>query len=196
MKKIAITTLVLCFLTFQNMFAQSNNAIQRKGFVFGIAGGTGFIITSIPSNKNNIQSSNLSYNWKVGYMVNSKMAVLFQGVISTYIYEGNIDSPRERLRGFEGLIPSIQYHLNNRLWVSGGIGLGMDNPVFYDVKDETEGKYYAGGFKMTISSGYEIWQRKNKTIDFQCRLSYGTSHVPEGKRNSFAFDILIGFNLY
>jgi hypothetical protein len=196
MKKIAITTLVLCLLTFQNMFAKGNDAIQRKGFVFGISTGTGCIITSVPSNKNNTQLGHLAYNWKVGYMVNRKMTVLLQGAISTYISDGNSDSPRERLRGFEGLMPSFQYHLNNRQWVNIGIGLGMDNPVFYDVKDETEGKYYAGGFKTAISSGYEIWQRKNKSIDIQGRLSYGTSQVPEGKRNSLAFDILIGFNLY
>lgn len=196
MKKVAITTMLILFFTCQNSFAQSIDAIQRRGIVFGIAAGTGYINTSIPSNKNATQTGHLAYNWKVGYMINSNMAILLQGAISTYMYDGNSDSPRERLRGFEGLMPTFQYHLNNRLWVNGGIGLGMDNPVFYDVKNESEGKYYAGGFKTAISTGYEIWQRQNKTIDIQGRLSYGTAQVPEGERDSFAFDILIGINLY
>ena len=37
--------------------------------------------------------------------------------------------------------------------ISGGIGLGMDHPVFYDVKDTGEGEYYAGGL---ISSQHRI----------------------------------------
>jgi hypothetical protein len=195
MKSVAMIMLLAGCLVFRNAAAQGNDAFQRKGFVFGISAGAGYMHTSIPTNKNSGQAG-MAYNWKVGSSLNSRLAILLQGAITTYQYQGHEDSPRARLRGFEGLIPSAQYWVSDRVWVTGGIGLGMDTPVFYDVKDEREGKYYGGGVKTILGTGYEIWQRKNKTIDIQGRLSYGTAQVPEGKRSSFACDVLIGFNLY
>lgn len=196
--KIFVRSIVVwvSFLLAQSILAKDSIKMQREGFVFGIATGSGYINTSIPNDKNNSQWGNIAYNWKFGYMLNSITAILLQGNVSTYRYEGNSDSTRERLRGFEGIIPSIQYFVSNRIWLSGGLGLGMDNPVFYDVKNENEGKYYAGGFKTTLGIGYEIWHKINKALDIQTRLSYGNAKVPEGKRKSVAVDILIGYSMY
>jgi hypothetical protein len=196
MRTIIIYSLLLLSLWSRNALSADRPVLPKKGFVFGIQNGAGFINTSVSTDKNNFQSGHMAYNWKLGWMLNPKTALLLQGGISTYMYGGSTEAPRQRLRGFEGLIPSVQCYPAERIWVAAGMGIGMDNPVFYDVKNQTEGKYYYGGFKTSLSAGYEFFKWKNKALDLQGRISYGTATVPEGKRNSLAFDILLGFNLF
>ncbi|WP_247237294.1 hypothetical protein [Telluribacter sp. SYSU D00476] len=195
MRLIVLISCIIFTSLLQKALGQDNAAIYKKGFLFGLSTGAGSIHTSI-SNAPNEAQAGVAHNWKIGTMLTSRTALLLQGVVTTYRYSGNAASPRERLRGFEGLLPSLQYWVNNRLWITGGVGVGMDNPVFYDVKDSSEGRYHSRGFKTALNTGYEIWQRKNMTIDIQGRLSHGAVQVPEGTRNSLAADILIGFNLY
>ncbi len=55
-------------------------------------------------------------------------------------------SDRKRLRDFGGIFASTQYFVLDKLWILGGIGIGTDAPVFYDLKpeNEIETKYYSG----------------------------------------------------
>ncbi|GAB3175162.1 hypothetical protein [Telluribacter humicola] len=195
MRSIVLIFCLVITSLLQQALGQDNATIYKKGFVLGVSAGAGSIHTTISNTPNEAQVG-VAYNWKIGSMLTSRTALLLQGVVTTYRYSGNATSPRERLRGFEGLLPSLQYWVNDRLWITGGMGVGMDNPVFYDVKDESEGRYHSRGFKTSLSTGYELWQRKNLTVDIQGRLSHGNVQVPEGKRNSLAFDVLIGFNIY
>ena len=79
----------------------------------------------------------------------------------------------------------------------GGIGIGTDAAVFYDLKPENtiETKYYSG-IGAISSVGYEIFRKKNFALDLQARINYGSVNLPIGKLNGFTTALLVGINLY
>lgn len=182
---------IFCILSI-TLSAQIENSIQRKGIVFGFSSGISNSSLIFPSKKQN--DSNLAYNWKVGFMVNPKFALLLNGVVSTYEYDL---SDRERLRDFGGVFASAQYFIKDRFWILGGVGIGTDAPVFYDLKSEntTETKYYSG-LGLVTSVGYEIFRKKNFALDLQARINYSGVELPIGRMNGFTTAFLIGINFY
>lgn len=83
----------------------------------------------------------------------------------------------------------------------GRIGLGGDNPVFWDIdyenvdNDPLETKYYNGlGFVTAV--GYEIYQRKNMALDLKTKISYRNVEMQEGKTNGVSIALLLGINFY
>ncbi len=66
-------------------------------------------------------------------------------------------SERERDRGFEAIVPAVQFWPCDRFWLLAGAGLGMDAPAFYDIKNEAERKFYFGGAALA-GAGYQIFQ--------------------------------------
>lgn len=190
MKSIMLIMVLLIFSI--SAFAQGKTDITRKGLVFGFSSGVANSNLKFPSKNQN--NTNLALNWKVGYMLNPKLALLLNGAVSVYEYDL---SDRERLRDFGGIFASSQYFVSKRIWVLGGIGIGTDAPVFYDLKQENkvETKYYSG-LGLVSSVGYEFFHRKNFTLDFQARINYSSVHLPIGKTNGFTTALLLGINFY
>lgn len=172
--------------------SQKSFEVQRSGFIFG----TAFGASSLQLNTNNLSKEtqySISFpNFKIGSMISNRSAVLvyLPGSIYRYKLEG-----RERDRGFEGIIPSYQYWMNNRWWVLGGIGLCLDAPAFYDIKNEEERKFYFGPSAIT-AVGYEVWSKGKFALDVQGRINYGYANIPEGRRNGLAVNVMLGFNWY
>jgi hypothetical protein len=104
---------------------------------------------------------------------------------------------RKKLRDFGGIFPSAQYFVTDKFWVLGGIGIGTDAPVFYDIKPENtvETEYYSG-LGLISSVGYEVYRKKNFAIDFQARINYNNVNLPIGKTNGFTTALLLGINFY
>ena len=173
-------------------FGQSKNEIQRKGLVFGFSTGISSSNLNFPSKTHN--NTNLAINWKVGYMLNPKFAIVLNGAVSIYEYDL---SDRKRLRDFGGIFASAQYFVSDKLWILGGIGVGTDAPVFYDLKPENtiETAYYSG-IGAISSVGYEIYRKKNFALDLQARINYNTVNLPIGKANGLTTALLIGINFY
>ena len=71
-------SLAICF-TAQ---AQTKNEVQRKGLVFGFSTGIANSNLNFPTKNQN--NTNLAINWKVGYMLNPKLALLLNGAASIY----------------------------------------------------------------------------------------------------------------
>ena len=71
----------------------------------------------------------------------------------------------------------------------------MDAPAFYDIKDETERKFYFGPGGV-MGTGYELWRRGRFTLDVQGRAHFGSIAAPEGRRNGVAFNVMLGLNWY
>lgn len=136
----------------------------------------------------------MGLNWKIGYMLNPRLALLINGSVSIYDYEL---SGRSRKRDFGGVFPSVQYHFRDRWWVLGGIGLGTDAPVFYDLKPENEDepKYYTGVGGLS-AIGFEIYGRNNFAIDLQARFNYSNVNLPIGTTHGYNFALLLGINFY
>lgn len=172
--------------------AQSKNEMQRRGLVFGFSTGIANSNLNFPTKKQN--NTNLALNWKVGYMLNPKLAILLHGAVSIYEYDL---TDRKRLRDFGGVFVSVQYFATDKFWVLGGVGVGTDAPVFYDLKPENtvETKYYSG-LGLVSSLGYEIYRKKNFALDLQARINYSNVNLPIGNANGFTTALLLGINFY
>jgi len=180
------------FILFYGTSAFSQPSVGRKGFVFGAAVGAGSVSLSSDLIGDARQVGISFPNLKFGAMLNPKTAavLLLPGSVYRYKWAG-----RERSRGFEGFFPSIQYWARDRWWLLGGVGLGMDAPAFYDIKDETERKFYFGPAAVA-GTGYELWRRGRFALDVQGRAQFGSVSAPEGRRNGLVFNLLVGVNWY
>lgn len=194
MKSFLITTVLLISVFTQYAIAQENKPIQRKGFVFGTSYGVGYSVFKFPNKNQN--ELGFALDAKVGYMVKPNLAVLLSTNVTIYDYSG---FGRDRQRDFGVLAPSVQYWVNEKFWVQGGVGLGGDNPVFWDIKnpdtDPLETKYY-NGLGVFTAVGYEVYQRKNMAFDVKTKISYRNVEMQEGKTNGVSFALLLGINFY
>jgi hypothetical protein len=192
MVKTIITIFLLGITTLT--YSQTEKIIKRKGVIFGTSYGIGSIFQSFPDKKQN--DVGFSLELKLGYMLRPNLALLISSNVSIYDYSG---FGRDRKRDFGVLAPSVQYWINDKLWVSGGVGLGGDNPVFWDIKnpdtDPLETKYY-NGLGLVTSVGYEVYQKGNFSLDLKTRISYRNVELQEGKTNGLAIAILFGINFY
>lgn len=189
--KFNIILVISCVLGLTT-FGQTKNEIKRKGLVFGTSFGIANSILSFPTKNQNF--TNLALNWKIGYMVHPKLALLANQAVSIYEYDL---TDRKRLRDFGGVFVSAQYFVREKIWILGGIGIGTDAPVFYDVKPENklESDYYSG-LGLVSSIGYEIYRKNNFALDLQARINYSNVNLPIGKTNGFTSALLLGINFY
>lgn len=191
-----IILLAMCSIFFaQTIVAQVKTDFQRKGFVFGTSLGIANSKLDFPD-KSEMQTD-LGIDLKIGYMLNPRIAILLMSNVSIYDYSG---FGRDRKRDFGVLSPSIQYWLKDKYWISGGIGIGGDNPVFWDIEnpdiEPLETKYYSG-LGIFGSAGYELFQSKNNfTIDIKGRIMYRKVSLQEGGTTGISYGILVGFNFY
>lgn len=171
---------------------QMESSVQREGFVIGFGAGAG-VISIADSNAENpfdeAQGSISFPNLKIGWMLNDRTALLatFPGLI--YEYEGHD-------RSFESIMPSLQYWVTDKWWINGGIGLAMDAPAFYDYEKNVNDNWHFG-CAVAASTGYEIYQNKNFTIDLQSRIHLGRVFMDDDlHRDAAAFSVGVGFNWY
>ncbi|WP_062062809.1 hypothetical protein [Aquimarina longa] len=192
MKKIVITILLSSFSILS--YAQNEQTITRKGFVFGTSIGVSNSIQSFPNKSQN--DTDFGLDLKLGYMIKPTLAILLTSNVSGYDYSG---IGRTRKRDFGVLAPAVQYWFKERFWLLGGIGLGLDAPVFFDIKDpeinkeETE---YHSGLGIVGAIGYDIYQGKKFAIDLKARMTYRNVNTTEGKTSGISPALLIGINFY
>ncbi len=186
-----VLLLLIAFIS-SEAIAQPATPVIRKGFLFGAALGAANATMNFPARSQN--QTDLAINWKIGYMVRPRLALVLNGAVSMYDYTG---TGRTRKRDFGGIFPSAQYWLSGNLWVLGGVGLGTDAPVFYDIQpDQVAETQYHLGAGLISSVGYEMYRKKNFTLDLQLRLNYNRVKLPEGKTHGFNTGLLLGFNFY
>jgi hypothetical protein len=185
--------LVMMSSLFVCLSAQENNAPGRKGFLFGFSAGAGALFLDVPGNTEVQKTIDPSFpNLRLGWMLSPKLAATVQlpGTLYQNSWEG-----RKRDRGFEGILPGLQYWPKDRLWISAGIGAALDAPAFYDIKEDADRKFYFG-FGCSAGAGYEIWRKGKFVIDAQVRLHYGAVSVPLGMQRGLSGNALIGLNWY
>lgn len=186
------TLVAICILINTTLTAQTKTDLTRKGAVFGFSSGIAHSILKYPSTTK--RDANLALNWKIGYMLHPKLALLVVGSVSVYEYDL---SDRKRLRDLGGVFASAQYFISDKFWVLGGLGIGTDAPVFYDLipDNERETDYYSG-LGVISSLGFEIYRKKSFAIDLQTRVNYSSMDLPLGKTSGFAAALLVGINFY
>ena len=188
-----VTLLSLCISSTITL-AQKNDTFVRKGFIFGLSSGAAYSNINFPNKT--ARSIDFALDAKVGYMLKPNLAMLVITNVSIYNYEG---FGRSRKRDFGLLALGMQYWIKPKLWLLAGLGLGGDNPVFFDIKnpetDPLETKYY-NGIGLVAAVGHEIYQRNNFAIDVKTKLTFRDVKMLEGNTNGWSFSILLGCNLY
>ncbi|WP_201431770.1 hypothetical protein [Marivirga aurantiaca] len=188
--KMKVTFIIIFILSGLTVNGQVEKELNKKGFVFGVSSGVSHTLINFPTEELSI--AGIGINWKVGYMLNTNLAVLLNGAISIYEYDLT-DRPRKR--DFGGIFPSAQYWISDRFWILGGVGLATDAPVFFDLKPENpdELKYYTG-VGVISSVGFEFYRTSKLMFDIQARVIYDSIHFPEARVNGLSSSLLLGIN--
>ncbi|KAB8155164.1 hypothetical protein EZY14_004565 [Kordia sp. TARA_039_SRF] len=187
-----VVFIVMSTITFaQNNFT-TEIASKREGFMFEFAVGGGVI--SIEDSKG-IQTFDKSQGalsfpeLKFGYMLNDKLAI-------TASIPGMIYEFQDNDRHFGAFIPSVQYWVKDRWWIHGGIGLAIDSPALYDIKDNVNDDWNVGCAFMA-STGYEIYKKKNFALNLQSKLVMGRAFLTgDTHRDVVSFNIGVGFSWF
>ncbi len=190
MKKVVVSLLLSSISILS--YAQNQPTHTKKGFLFGTSLGVASSMHSFPGKSQN--NVDFGFDFKVGYWLKPQLALLLTSNVSAYEYSG---IGRTRKRDFGVLAPSIQYWFKERFWILGGLGLGLDAPVFFDIQDpdihKEETKYYTG-FGLVGAIGYDIYRSERFTLDLKARVTYRNVNMPEGKTQGISPSLLIGIN--
>ena len=186
MRHLILTITIL--LAASQAFAQnSSTETSREGFVIGLSAGASYL--SIEGDAfGSFEESGLSFpNLKIGWMISPKTALLLSIPEMGYEFDG-VD------RSFDSVVPSIQYWLRPKWWVSGGFGIGMDYVAFYE-DDHGQDKFNMGPAGM-ISTGFEMYKRGKFTIDLQGTIHAAHIYTDGDHYEAGAVLVGVGFNFY
>tara|TARA_R110002072_G_scaffold95197_27_gene209939 strand:- start:12180 stop:12785 length:606 start_codon:yes stop_codon:yes gene_type:complete len=189
--KIAFMALVLMSSL---AFAQNNSIIEetskREGFIFEFSLGGGVIGVE---NSEGIQTFNKAQGaisfpeLKFGYMLNDNLAITASMPGMIYEFQNND-------RHFGGFIPSVQYWVKDRWWIHGGIGLAIDSPALYDIKDNVNDDWNFGCAIMA-STGYEFYKKKNFALNVQSKIVMGRAFLEgDAHKDAVTFNLGLGFS--
>ncbi len=174
-------------------YAQSTNpetTTQRDGFIFEFVAGGGIISLEDSAGFQTFDKSQGTFSFpdlKFGYMLNERLAI-------TVSMPGNIYEFQDNDRHFGGFIPSLQYWVKDRWWIHGGIGLAIDSPALYDIKDNVNDDWNFGSAVMA-STGYEIYKKKNFALNVQSKLVLGRAFLDgDAHRDAVIFNVGLGFS--
>ena len=188
--RIACVAFVLLSSTTYAQNTNSESIPQRDGFIFEFVVGGGIISIEDSEGIQTFDKSQGTFvfpDLKFGYMLNEKLAI-------TVAMPGNIYEFQDNDRNFGGFIPSVQYWIKNRWWIHGGIGLAIDSPALYDIKDNVNDDWNFGCAVMA-STGYEIYKKKNFALNVQSKLVLGrTSLDGDAHRDAVIFNVGLGFS--
>ncbi|WP_147677423.1 hypothetical protein [Algibacter pacificus] len=191
--KIAFMALMLTSIV---GFAQNNSTFDttstRDGFIFEFSLGGGVISIEDSEGLQTFDKSQGAISFpelKFGYMLNDKLAV-------TLSMPGNIYEFQDNDRHFGGFIPSVQYWVKDRWWIHGGIGLAIDSPALYDIKDNVNDDWNFGCAVMA-STGYEFYKKKNFALNVQSKIVMGRTFLDgDVHRDAVTFNIGLGFSWF
>ncbi|MAZ73928.1 MAG: hypothetical protein CMC70_12360 [Flavobacteriaceae bacterium] len=174
----------------QNADPETTTTTQRDGFIIEFSVGGGLISLEDSKGIQTFDKSQGTFvfpDLKFGYMLNENLAI-------TAALPGNIYEFQDNDRNFGGFIPSVQYWVKDRWWIHGGIGLAIDSPALYDIKDNVNDDWNFGAAVMA-STGYEIYKKKNFALNIQSKLVLGSVSLDgDADRDAVIFNIGLGFN--
>ena len=174
-------------------YAQSTDSeitTQRQGFIFEFTIGGGIISIEDSAGIQTFDKSQGTFvfpDLKFGHMLNENLAI-------TLSMPGNIYDFQDNDRHFGGFIPSLQYWVKERWWIHGGIGLAIDSPALYDIKDN-ENDDFNFCCAVMASTGYEIYKKKNFALNVQSKLVLGRAFLDgDAHRDAVIFNVGLGFS--
>ncbi|MHB0755100.1 hypothetical protein [Polaribacter sp. M15] len=195
-KQILVKTACVAFALLSSItYAQKTNSettTQREGFMFEFVVGGGIISIEDSEGIQTFDKSQGTFvfpDLKFGYMLNEKFAI-------TISMPGNIYEFQDNDRNFGGFIPSVQYWVKDKWWIHGGVGLAIDSPALYDIKEDVNDDWNFGTAVM-VSSGYEMYKKKNFALNVQSKLVLGHASLDgDAQRDAVIFNVGIGFSWF
>lgn len=193
-KQFLLRTICVAFALVSSItYAQDTNpetATQRDGFIFEFVAGGGLISLEDSAGIQTFDKAQGTFvfpDLEFGYMLNDRLAI-------TAVLPGNIYEFQDNDRHFGGFIPSVQYWVKDRWWIHGGIGLAIDAPALYDIKDNVNDDWNFGCAVMA-STGYEIYKKKNFALNVQSKLVLGRANLDgDIDRDAVIFNVGLGFS--
>jgi len=186
-------TCVALALVSSMTYAQNTDietSTQRGGFIIEFSIGGGLISLEDSEGIQTFDKSQGTFvfpDLKLGYMLNKKLAI-------TAAMPGNIYEFQDNDRHFGSFIPSLQYWVKDSWWIHGGIGLAIDSPALYDIKDDVNDEWNFGTAVM-VSTGYEIYKKKSFALNVQSKLVLGHASLDgDVKRDAVIFNVGLGFS--
>ncbi|MCU0647761.1 MAG: hypothetical protein MUF00_07180 [Gemmatimonadaceae bacterium] len=164
-------------------------ALEATGPTFGFAlGFSRAVLRTSPTST--WTGVDVAFAWRAGYQVSDRVSLLLVGSGATYRHTG---PGRARRRGFETLMPMVEYRVDDRLRLSAGGGLQLDAPVFFDVRpsqpDETR---YSVGLGGALAASYAVVTGDAVDLDLHTRWNIGRVAVPHGTLRGNALSMLLG----
>ena len=188
-KLAALGFLLISTMTIAQKNSMNKSTYQREGFMFEFGLGGGLISIEDSQSLQTFDKSQRAISFpeiKVGYLLNDKLAI-------TITLPGMIYEFQNNDRHFGGFIPSVQYWIRDRWWVQGGLGLAIDSPALYDIKDNINDDWNFGCAVMA-STGYEVYSKKNFVLNIQSKLVMGRAFLDgDIHRDAVTFNIGLGF---
>jgi|TARA_R110001606_G_scaffold352920_4_gene503393 hypothetical protein len=192
LSRMACVAFALLSITAYAQKTNSETITQREGFIFEFVVGGGSISIEDSAGIQTFDTSQGTFvfpDLKLGYMLNEKFAI-------TLSMPGNIYEFQDNDRNFGGLIPSVQYWVKDNWWIHGGIGLAIDSPALYDIKDDVNEDWNFGTAVM-VSTGYEFYKKKNFALNVQSKLVLGHASLDgDAERDAAIFNIGLGFSWF
>jgi hypothetical protein len=190
---ILLISLTLCTMVVTAQNNSTNETIfKRDGFMFEFSLGGGVIGVEDSQGIQTFDKSQGALSFpelKFGYMLNDNLAITAS--MPGMIYQFNNND-----RHFGGFIPSVQYWVKDRWWIHGGVGLAIDSPALYDIKDNVNDDWNFGCAVMA-STGYEFYKKKNFALNVQSKVVMGRTFLDgDVHRDAVTFNIGLGFSWF
>jgi hypothetical protein len=170
-QKLGFATIALALLG----MTRDASAIERKGFIGGIAIGGGKITCSDCDSLNGPAIA-----LHLGGMLTEKVALVF---------DGSGVGKDENSTQITSVLASaaLQYWVSPKVWVKGGIGSGQLGVSGNGLNETSD-----GGLGFLGAIGVEVVQKQRFAIDLQARFT--TAKIEGDRTNNLS--ALVGFNFY
>ena len=189
MNKLRLMAILLIALLSLEQNAQDIPNREKFIFEFGIGGGVITLENSEGTQTfDKSQGTSIFPDLKIGYMVKENLAITASLPGNIYSFEGND-------RHFGGILPGVQYWFANKWWVNGSVGLAIDSPALYDIKDINDDWNF--GKIVGVGVGYEFYQKENFAMNIQSKVLMGRVNLDNNQhRDAVSFGISLGFNWF
>ena len=181
---VAVVTLAVGIAS-QAAAQTSGGAVEREGFLFGVAIGGG----SISCKDCDGSSSGPTVDLHIGTMVGEKLAVVLDGSGIGVSEEDDYGDSLNETFTVETI--ALQYWVSDRVWVKGGIGVASMRLSCDGCDSITD-----NGLGMMGAVGVELYQKGKFAIDVQGRFLTAKHDLGGGEIRFNQVMGMVGFNWY
>lgn len=135
-------------------------------------------------------ATDIAIGWHIGWQANRRIALLLAG--TSGLYPAPV-SGRTRRRGFETLMPTLEYRAADGFRVQAGAGLQLDAPVFWDPAPLTPtSPRFSRGLGVVLGASYAPVRHGHFAPELRARWNAGYADLPQGRERGRAAAVLVG----